>query len=215
MTGLGSSNPARSSNESMRTGDQAAVDVGAVTQFGPRDQGFVEPTEGSQSFPNPSCRRMPMASFNAFYNRWQEAPNSHVWRHEGWNDKPKPLTPRLEVEPRFFLVRATPPIPTTTACQSRRTSMGDHIHMAVPKNRPAFALSREPYDDIHLVRILLLRQHMDIAIGEPSSLEVTHQYVSHSPGTYIVYGADFNDLLENVMGELLVIWRWHGPRGRR
>src|SRR3984893_1629988 len=87
--------------------------------------------------------------------------------------------------------------------------------MAVPKNRPAFALSREPYDDIHLVRILLLRQHMDIAIGEPSSLEVTHQYVSHSPGTYIVYGADFNDLLENVMSELLIIWRWHGRGGRR
>jgi hypothetical protein len=35
--------------------------------------------------------------YDAFYNRWQEAPNSHVWRHEGWNDKPKPLTPRLEV----------------------------------------------------------------------------------------------------------------------
>jgi hypothetical protein len=26
----------------------------------------------------------------AFCNRWQEAPNSNVWRHEGWNAKPKP-----------------------------------------------------------------------------------------------------------------------------
>lgn len=26
----------------------------------------------------------------AFCNRWQEAPNSGVWRHEGWNEKPKP-----------------------------------------------------------------------------------------------------------------------------
>ena len=26
----------------------------------------------------------------AFCNRWQEAPNSSVWRHEGWNEKPKP-----------------------------------------------------------------------------------------------------------------------------
>lgn len=26
----------------------------------------------------------------AFCNRWQEAPNSNVWRHEGWNEKPKP-----------------------------------------------------------------------------------------------------------------------------
>jgi hypothetical protein len=26
----------------------------------------------------------------AFCNRWQEAPNSRVWRHEGWNEKPKP-----------------------------------------------------------------------------------------------------------------------------
>jgi hypothetical protein len=26
----------------------------------------------------------------AFCNRWQEAPNSGVWRREGWNEKPKP-----------------------------------------------------------------------------------------------------------------------------
>jgi hypothetical protein len=26
----------------------------------------------------------------AFCNRWQEAPNSNVWRHQGWNAKPKP-----------------------------------------------------------------------------------------------------------------------------
>ncbi len=26
----------------------------------------------------------------AFCNRWQEAPNSNVWRHEGWNEKPRP-----------------------------------------------------------------------------------------------------------------------------
>jgi hypothetical protein len=26
----------------------------------------------------------------AFCNRWQEAANSDVWRHEGWNEKPKP-----------------------------------------------------------------------------------------------------------------------------
>lgn len=26
----------------------------------------------------------------AFCNRWQEAPNSRVWRHQGWNEKPKP-----------------------------------------------------------------------------------------------------------------------------
>ena len=26
----------------------------------------------------------------AFCNRWQEAPNSSVWQHEGWNEKPKP-----------------------------------------------------------------------------------------------------------------------------
>ena len=26
----------------------------------------------------------------AFCNRWQEAPNSPVWRHLGWNAKPKP-----------------------------------------------------------------------------------------------------------------------------
>jgi hypothetical protein len=25
----------------------------------------------------------------AFCNRWQEAPNSSVWRREGWNEKPK------------------------------------------------------------------------------------------------------------------------------
>ncbi|SET67127.1 hypothetical protein SAMN05216326_1583 [Nitrosomonas marina] len=26
----------------------------------------------------------------AFCNRWQEAPNSSTWRHEGWNEKPPP-----------------------------------------------------------------------------------------------------------------------------
>jgi hypothetical protein len=26
----------------------------------------------------------------AFCNRWQESPNSSVWRHEGWNEKPRP-----------------------------------------------------------------------------------------------------------------------------
>jgi hypothetical protein len=26
----------------------------------------------------------------AFCNRWQEAPNSNSWRHQGWNAKPKP-----------------------------------------------------------------------------------------------------------------------------
>jgi hypothetical protein len=26
----------------------------------------------------------------AFCNRWQEAPNSNTWRHQGWNAKPKP-----------------------------------------------------------------------------------------------------------------------------
>jgi hypothetical protein len=26
----------------------------------------------------------------AFCNRWQESPNNNTWRHEGWNEKPKP-----------------------------------------------------------------------------------------------------------------------------
>lgn len=26
----------------------------------------------------------------AFCNRWQEGPNNRIWRHEGWNEKPKP-----------------------------------------------------------------------------------------------------------------------------
>jgi len=26
----------------------------------------------------------------AFCNRWQEAPNSSIWRHQGWNEKPQP-----------------------------------------------------------------------------------------------------------------------------
>ena len=54
---------------------------------------------------------------------------------------------------------------------------------------------------------------MNVGIGEPGCLEITHQYVGHSLGAYIVYGADLYNLLEDVVGKLLIVLRRHGVPG--
>ncbi|MEP7305143.1 MAG: hypothetical protein ABJA98_06465 [Acidobacteriota bacterium] len=61
----------------------------------PRDLAFPEPKDRDLS--NPVVRRNDDGHLEvfspgngAFCNRWQEAPNGTVWRHEGWNAKPKP-----------------------------------------------------------------------------------------------------------------------------
>jgi hypothetical protein len=62
----------------------------------PRDLGFSEPPkERDLSEPlvqeNADGHLEVFAPGNgAFCNRWQEAPNSTVWRHQGWNEKPQP-----------------------------------------------------------------------------------------------------------------------------
>jgi hypothetical protein len=62
----------------------------------PRDGNFSEPPRDRDLFDplvkkNVDGHLEVFAPGNgAFCNRWQEAPNSNVWRHEGWNQKPKP-----------------------------------------------------------------------------------------------------------------------------
>jgi hypothetical protein len=61
----------------------------------PRDLQFPEPQERDLFDPvvqeNPDTHLEIFAVGNgAFCNRWQESPNSHIWRHEGWNAKPRP-----------------------------------------------------------------------------------------------------------------------------
>jgi hypothetical protein len=62
----------------------------------PRDQGFGEPPK-DRDLSNPLVQKNADGHLEvfapgngAFCNRWQEAPNSNVWRHEGWNAKPSP-----------------------------------------------------------------------------------------------------------------------------
>ena len=61
----------------------------------PKDLDFPEPKDRDLSEPlvqeNPDGHLEVFAPGNrAFCNRWQEAPNSPVWRHQGWNEKPRP-----------------------------------------------------------------------------------------------------------------------------
>ncbi len=62
----------------------------------PRDGNFSEPPKDRDLFDplvkkNADGHLEVFAPGNgAFCNRWQEAPNSNIWRHEGWNEKPKP-----------------------------------------------------------------------------------------------------------------------------
>ena len=61
----------------------------------PRDPALPEPRDRDISEPvvraNADGHLEVFAPGNgAFCNRWQEAPNSTVWRHQGWNAKPKP-----------------------------------------------------------------------------------------------------------------------------
>ncbi len=61
----------------------------------PKDHDFPEPQERDLSEPfvqeNPDGHLEVFAPGNgAFCNRWQEIPNSNVWRHQGWNAKPQP-----------------------------------------------------------------------------------------------------------------------------
>jgi hypothetical protein len=61
----------------------------------PRDRNFPEPKNRDVSDPlvkeNADGHLEVFAPGNgAFCNRWQESPNSGIWRHEGWNEKPKP-----------------------------------------------------------------------------------------------------------------------------
>ena len=61
----------------------------------PRDPALAEPKDRDISEPvvraNADGHLEVFAPGNgAFCNRWQEAPNSPVWRHQGWNAKPKP-----------------------------------------------------------------------------------------------------------------------------
>jgi len=64
----------------------------------PNDQDFTEPPKDRDLF-NPLVQENADGHLEvfapgngAFCNRWQEAPNSNVWRHEGWNAKPNPET---------------------------------------------------------------------------------------------------------------------------
>lgn len=61
----------------------------------PRDVTFAEPKDRDLTEPvvkeNADGHLEVFAPGNgAFCNRWQEAPNSNVWRHQGWNAKPTP-----------------------------------------------------------------------------------------------------------------------------
>ena len=61
----------------------------------PRDLDFPEPQDRDLFQPlvqeNPDGHLEVFAQGNrAFCNRWQEAPNSGVWRRQGWNQKPRP-----------------------------------------------------------------------------------------------------------------------------
>lgn len=61
----------------------------------PRDTSFPEPKERDLSEPvvqeNPDGHLEVFAPGNqAFCNRWQESPNSAIWRQLGWNAKPSP-----------------------------------------------------------------------------------------------------------------------------
>lgn len=61
----------------------------------PKDGNFPEPKDRDLSQPtvqeNPDGHLEVFSPGNgAFCNRWQEKPNSSVWRHEGWNAKPQP-----------------------------------------------------------------------------------------------------------------------------
>jgi len=62
----------------------------------PKDLNFSEPPKDRNLFEplvkkNADGHLEVFAPGNgAFCNRWQEAPNSNVWRREGWNQKPQP-----------------------------------------------------------------------------------------------------------------------------
>lgn len=61
----------------------------------PRDRAFPEPRDRDLFDPivqqNADGHLEVFSPGNgAFCNRWQEAANGSVWRHEGWNEKPKP-----------------------------------------------------------------------------------------------------------------------------
>lgn len=61
----------------------------------PRDRDFPEPKDRDISEPvvreNADGHLEVFAiGDGAFCNRWQEAPNSTIWRHQGWNAKPAP-----------------------------------------------------------------------------------------------------------------------------
>jgi hypothetical protein len=78
---------------------QVAPNVG-WTDWGslgkPRDSGFSDPPHARDLSepvvqPNADGHLEVFSPGNgAFCNRWQEVPNGTVWRHEGWNEKPKP-----------------------------------------------------------------------------------------------------------------------------
>lgn len=85
----------------------------------PKDPDFPEPKDRDLSQPavqeNPDGHLEVFAPGNgAFCNRWQEAPTSSKWRHEGWNAKPRPnpevgitwLEPVLDVKRRRVEVLA-------------------------------------------------------------------------------------------------------------
>jgi hypothetical protein len=62
----------------------------------PKDVGFSEPPR-DRDLSEPIVRQNADGHLEvfapgngAFCNRWQEAPNSSVWRHQGWNEKPRP-----------------------------------------------------------------------------------------------------------------------------
>jgi hypothetical protein len=64
----------------------------------PRDTGFSEPPR-NRDLADPLVKKNADGHLEvfaprdgAFCNRWQEAPDGDVWRHEGWNEKPKPPT---------------------------------------------------------------------------------------------------------------------------
>ena len=73
------------------------VGWGAWESLGkPRDTGFSEPPR-NRDLTDPLVKKNADGHLEvfapgdgAFCNRWQEAPDGDVWRHEGWNEKPKP-----------------------------------------------------------------------------------------------------------------------------
>jgi len=67
----------------------------------PRDNGFSEPQDRDLTEPlvqqNADGHLEVFSPGNgAFCNRWQESPDSSIWRHQGWNAKPKPR-PDVEI----------------------------------------------------------------------------------------------------------------------